>query len=341
MDDTNNHRDLKSVDGRDRSTPTSAKEVSSDEAKTIYAGLNEVLQELADSGQPLFITPLGPPDSEGNTPIKWECNASPITLKFDVLTEGPDAIPLDGKQTVDHLVINTNNLDRKYNLTSSRGYVFNVVCGRLSLLKQVRMEDVIEARNRLGLSTALLESIGMPLYSVEFKAGSPRAKAQSTNQKEQAKPGTTVVHAERVVVDNKKMIKILKFEDVQLLSNLPNKYTASQPIYCWFRSGIELKYYDHPHTIHQNVLPGDTLSLKEFGQMIKTMKEAAARLSKINKTAKLEREHSGKFTVSICPAKTNSSGCLQVTSGMLHIVQFSKNVSTSNILENTKETHII
>ena len=117
--------------------------------------------------------------------------------------------------------------------------------------------------------------------------------------KEQTKPGTTVVHAERVVVDDKKMIKILKFENVVLRFDLPHEYFSSQPC-CWkYREGVEIKYYDAPHTIHQSVLPCDILSIKEFGKMIKTMKEAGVRLSKINKTAKLEREHSGKFMVSI------------------------------------------
>ena len=299
MDDTNNHRDLKSINGRDRSTTTSAKEASSEKAKTIYTDLNQALQGLADGGQPLFITPLGPQDSEGNTPIKWECNASPITIEFDVLMEGPGAIPLDGKQTVDHLVINTNDLDLKHNATSSRGYVFNVVCGRLSLLKQVRMEDVIEARNRLGLSTALLESIGTPLYSVEFKAGGPQTKAQSTNQKEQAKPGTTVVHAERVVVDSQKMIKILKFENVYAKPMLPVSYLNSSTKYYGLHSGITIMEWVGTAAIQHNIFNGYVMSIKDFGKRIKTMKEAAARLSKINKTAKLEKEHSGKFTVSI------------------------------------------
>ena len=161
--------------------------------------------------------------------------------------------------------------------------------------------------------------------------------------KEPIKQDTTVVHAERVVVDDKKMIRILNVTGLHKGRDLPNEYIMGAPS---FVDSImpNTDVFIHPTNRFQdncNVSYGDIMSLKDFGQMIKTMKEAAARLSKINKTAKLEREHSGKFTVSICPAKTNSSGCLQVTSGMLHIVQFSKNVSTSNILENTKETHII
>ena len=144
--------------------------------------------------------------------------------------------------------------------------------------KQLPILWLAEARSQLGL----------PVHAVSIQ---PVAQ----------KPNSTItkVHAERVVVDNKKMIKILKFENVCLLSDLPHEYTSHSPSYCWFRQGVELHYSTRQISILRIVLPSDILSLKAFGKMIKTMKEAGVRLSKINKTAKLENEHSGKFMVSI------------------------------------------
>lgn len=204
------------------------KKASSEKLSDIFAGLNEALQELADSGQPLFITPLGSPDSEGATPVRWECNGIPTF-------------------------------------------------------------DIKEA----------LEAMRMPLYSVEFQAGGPQAESRSTDQKEQAKPGTTVVHAERVVVDDRKMIRILKFENVCAKPMLPISYLNSFPKYYGLHSGIAIMEWVGTAAIQHNIFNGYVMSIKDFGKRIKTMKEAAARLSKINKTAKLEKEHSGKFTVSI------------------------------------------
>lgn len=210
-----------------KDTNVESKKASSDKAKTIYADLNEALQELADSGQPLFITPLGPPDSEGVTPVRWECNGIPTF-------------------------------------------------------------DIKEA----------LESMGMPLYSVEFREGGPQAKAQSTDRREPIRPGTTVVHAERIVVNDKKLIKILSIENVQTKQDLPAEYISSYPNYYRIQASNSISMVE---SASRSMSIGDyvILSIDNFDQIIKTMKEASTRLSKINKTAKLEKEHSGKFTVSI------------------------------------------
>jgi hypothetical protein len=116
------------------------------------------------------------------------------------------------------------------------------------------------------------------------------------------KPGTTVVHAERVVVDNKKMIKILKFNNVYSANKVTVDYLKEPPYYIRERD-ISTEYIlltPSDDLLDNTVIKeGDIMSLKNFGKMIKTMKEAGARLAKINKTAKLEKEHSGKFTVSI------------------------------------------
>lgn len=124
----------------------------------------------------------------------------------------------------------------------------------------------------------------------------------SADTLEAPKPGTTVVHAERVVVDDKKMIKILKFENVHSANEVPVSYLKKSPYYILERD-ISTKYIlltISDYLIDSMVIKVDDLiSIKDFGQMIKTMKEAGVRLAEINKTAKLEKEHSGKFTVSI------------------------------------------
>lgn len=115
------------------------------------------------------------------------------------------------------------------------------------------------------------------------------------------KQGITKVHAERVVVNNRKMIKILDITGCLKGSDLPNEYIMGAPL---FTNSIihNVDLFIHPtdqFTDNCKVRIGDIMPTKEFDQMIKTMKEAAQRLTNINKKIKLKHEHSGKFTVSI------------------------------------------
>lgn len=336
---------------------------------------DKTFQNLSDAGVfPIFIIPVGPTDSKGMTPIRWECNGLPPTALKDILesmgiqssdekgdpdipgisiprlnkdrlaefinrvtrnasthesightfgrirresaeftqmhpidihnawtqlteiqanesTKEPDGhIPLNGQQTVDYLVGLTNDLalisGTSVHGTTSHTISFDSACDRLGRLKNLRIEDIIKARKELGLSTQLIESV---------------AQCKNTAQpKKPIKPSTTVVHAERVVVDNKKMIKILKFENVAHAADLPDTYHMGVPKFYRNSTGIVLyQLANDLTTVVVDMLPSNVFILEGFDQMIIAMKEAAARLSKINKTVKLEKEHSGKFTVSI------------------------------------------
>lgn len=269
------------------------KQASSEKLSDIFAGLNEALQELADSGQPLFL--CGLPGSDGVSQVLCEYHVPPIDVVKEALetpTEKIDGhLPLNGQQTVDYLVGLTNDLaGQPVHRGSTLGYIFNCAIGRLGLSKTLHVVDVIEARKRLGLPTVLIESVAQC--------------RDPTHQKEPAKQGTTVVHAERVVVDNRKMIKILKFGNIVYMKTLPKDYLEGLPKFyrCngWHKELIMLhETIGATNTLAYSVSPGTIMSLKDFGQMIKTMKESGVRLAKISKTAKLEKEHSGKFTVSI------------------------------------------
>ena len=304
MDNTNNHQDLKNIDrstsakeGQVEDTAQAEfKQKSSKKLDDIFTYLNQALQELADSGKPLVLIPFESPGPE------WGCYAPPLDdLKevFKVPPEEPDAnIPCDGKQTVDHLVLNTNDLDLKQHATLSRGYIFNIVCGKLGMLKSLRTEDVIEARKRLGLPTVLIESVTQVNKPKPSLPGSPDSSSLGMI-KTPTKPGTTVVHAERVVVNNKKMIMILNFENIEKFDELPIEYKSSFPNFYKSASGIALLAKSDKSAKANAIYAGDIMSPTNFDKMINTMKEAAAQLSKINKTAKLEKEHSGKFMVEI------------------------------------------
>lgn len=238
---------------------------------------------------------FGPQDKI--TPIVWEHTASPTDDLKEALkttTKVPYGhIPLNGPQTVDYLVGLTNELaSQVVHRGSSKGYIFNCALGKLSKLKTVCIVDVIKARKRLGLSTRLIKSVTQCI--------------NTTHQKKPIKPDITVVHAERVVVDDKKMIKILEFENVAYMKDLPDEYLSEAPTFYKCNPPRNIKanvmfheQIDSSNTLSYSISHDNIMSIKEFGQMIKTMKEASARLTKINKTAKLEKEHSGKFTVSI------------------------------------------
>ena len=152
------------------------------------------------------------------------------------------------------------------------------------------------------------ESMGVPSSDelrIKTKVSGPQVESSPTYPGSESmirpkpKPSTTVVHAERVVVDNKKMIKILKFENVRTKDSLPSTYLRGFPVFYTLGAYVVLSRTNGDLIGTKQFYENDVLSCNDFDQMIKTMKEAAARLTKINKTAKLEREHSGKFTVSI------------------------------------------
>jgi len=106
------------------------------------------------------------------------------------------------------------------------------------------------------------------------------------------------VVAERVVVDNRKMIKIIEFRNVVEYGALPKKYRCGYPRFSTSTMFPHLTIISENHKIH-HVKSGDILCQTEFNQLINTMKKAEVRLTEINKKAKLEKEYSGKFTVNI------------------------------------------
>ena len=282
---------------------------SSKKLETIYTDLNQALQDSADNGRPLFLMPFRQLiTAKEITPIQWDSNASPLDdleNVFKIPPKEPDNdIPCDGQQTVDFLVNTTKDLASVHN-KHTRGYIFNSMCGSLSTLKTLRITDVIKARKQLGLPTQLIKSVALCRDPTQQKKQTKPSLPGSPNSsslgmiKTPTKPGTTVVHAEHVVINDEKMIMILDFKNIVKFDELPIEYKSSFPNFYEHGSGIALLAKSGKFIKTNVIYTGSTMSQKHFDKMIYTMKEAAARLSKINKTAKLEKEHSGKFMVEI------------------------------------------
>lgn len=236
------------------------KQESSEKLSDIFSGLNEALQDLADSGQPLVLIPFELPESEGATPIG-------IT-EYDLTHRKISRLSTHDLWEFINLVSDSRSD------SETLGHTFGRVRRETHKFFKMNPIDIHDAWTQLA----------------EMQGNKP-------------KPGTTVVHAERVVVDNKKMIKILRFDNVEYAHNLPKEYTDKSPHFYVRpgspKDGVWLSLLINNDTFSFDIMPGDKMYVADFNRRISAMKDAGARLTKINKTAKLEREHRGKFTVSV------------------------------------------
>jgi len=106
------------------------------------------------------------------------------------------------------------------------------------------------------------------------------------------------VIAEGVVFNGKKMIKIIGFSSIVEFLDLPSEYINESPRFSMSQDPPIMIVVDNVDNFY-HLSPGKCYMPDKFEHIITTMKQAGVRLTAINKKLKLEKEHSGTFTVKI------------------------------------------